>query len=100
MTPSHSVSVVGLDAGSSRCAALLMLVALLERNFHFAGQGSLIHHPMLVRVSWAATDAVEGSQQGLGPGPPRLHDIVRASKSQRARSARMSLVQYNLPSAE
>lgn len=63
MNPSHSASVVGLDAGSSRCtalAALLVLVLLLLpvllpplRKILTEGPGSLIHHPMLVRVSWA-----------------------------------------------
>lgn len=58
MNPSHSASVVGLDAGSSRCtalAALLVLVLLLLplRKILTEGRGSLIHHPMLVRVSWA-----------------------------------------------
>lgn len=59
MNPSHSASVVGLDARSSGCAALaaaaLLLLPLpppLWKNLT-GGPGSLIHHPMLVRVSWA-----------------------------------------------
>lgn len=58
MNPSHSASVVGLDARSSRCAALaalppLPLLLLPLGKFLSGGPGSLIHHPMLIRVSWA-----------------------------------------------
>lgn len=55
MNPSHSVSVVGLNKRSSRYAALPLPLPLPPwlRKFLSEGQGSLIHHPMLVRVSWA-----------------------------------------------
>lgn len=64
MNPSHSASVVGLYARGSRCAALaalavLLLLLLLPQlllplgKFLSESPGSLIHHPMLVRVSWA-----------------------------------------------
>ena len=55
MNPSHSASVVGLDAGSSRYAALTLLLPLLlpllllylTKKILSEGPGSLIHHPML-----------------------------------------------------
>lgn len=47
MNPSHSVSVLGLDAGSSRDAALTLIMLQFKKKILSEGSGSLIHHPML-----------------------------------------------------